>query len=110
MAERRDGQRFPLRLRVDWGAADRPDASLQPGETFDISATGLYVQSDTSAPAAGSPVELNVRLPLLDPHCPVDLRGLGRVVRIDQLDGERVGVAVSFDRIELKADDWESLT
>ena len=51
-----------------------------------------------------------MRLPLLDPHCPVDLRGQGRVVRIDQLDGRRVGVAVSFDRIELKADDWESLT
>jgi len=110
MADRRDGQRFPLRLRVDWGAGEAPGASLQAGETFDISATGFYVRGSEGALQAGSPVELRVCLPILDPHCPVDLRGQGRVVRIDQLDGRQVGVAVSFDRIELKADDWESLT
>lgn len=110
MADRRDGQRFPLRLRVDWGAAEKPGATLQAGETSDISAGGFYVRGPEGALREGSPVEVRVCLPVLDPHCPVDLRGLGRVVRVDQLDGSKVGVAVSFDRIELKADDWESLT
>lgn len=108
-AERRQKRRFPMQLQVNWralGTAEEAGCGL----TCDISASGLYLRGEPGALKKGSPVELNVRLPLQADGRPIDMHGVGRVVRIERNGGEELGVAVEFDRIELWPDDLESLT
>lgn len=110
VAERRTEQRYPLQLQVDLRSPSGEAASAYDWQTCDISATGLYVRGDAGSLEEGSRVQLTVRLPVRADGGAVDLRGVGRVVRVDRAADPEVGVAVSFDQIQFSEDDLESIT
>lgn len=95
--ERRSGQRVPVRAPVKV----RHQGAEHDGITRDLSSTGIFLYSE-SAIKAGSKLELVVMLP----------PGLGfgpggwtlcqaSVVRVEESDGKRIGVAATFDHIAL---------
>jgi hypothetical protein len=69
--------------------------------TRDLSANGIFLYSDTGL-EAGSKLELVVMLP---PELGVGAGGWtlceASVVRVEQKDGQGLGVAATLDRIEL---------
>jgi len=98
--ERRRQERTPVRVPVKVRSrnSDAPDVS---GQTRDLSSSGVFLYSE-SALEAGAKLELVIMLP----------GGLGfgpggwtlcqaSVVRVEESDGKRVGVAATLDRIEL---------
>lgn len=109
-AERRAQHRYPLQLRVELRPAREDKDAAHTAETSDISATGLYLEGDTALLREGSRVELSVHLPTGADGAGVDLRGVGRIVRVVHQPGQPTGVAVRFDQIEFLADELESFT
>lgn len=98
--ERRRQQRTPVRAPVKV-RPQNGDAPEQSGVTRDLSESGVFLYSE-SALEAGAKLELVIMLP----------GGLGlgpggwtlcqaSVVRVEESDGKRVGVAATLDRIEL---------
>lgn len=96
--ERRSQKRTPLQLPVKVRPPEGPELSAQ---TRDLSSSGIFLYSD-SAMAPGAKLELVIMLP----------PGLGlgpggwtlcqaSVVRVEKLDGQGVGVAATFDCVEL---------
>jgi len=97
-SERRSGHRrrvkVPVKLR-------KPDGTEGSGVTRDLSANGIFLYSETGL-EAGSKLELVVMLP---PELGLGPGGWtlceASVVRVEQTDGQGVGVAATLDRIEL---------
>jgi PilZ domain len=88
------------RLAVNVPVKVRHDGSEQQGLTRDLSSTGIFLYSESGI-KAGSKLELVIMLP-----AGVGL-GLGgwtlceaSVVRVEQSEGKRMGIAATFDRIE----------
>lgn len=95
--ERRSQSRKPVSVPVKV----RQNGAEHQGLTRDLSSTGIFLYSD-GALETGSKLELVVMLP--------KELGMGSggwtlcqasVVRVEQSDGKRVGVAATLDRIEL---------
>ena len=98
--ERRTAKRTPVQLPVKL-RAQGSKAPEQSAQTRDLSSSGIFLYSE-SAIAPGAKLELVLMLP--------SELGLGpggwtlcqaSVVRVEQSDGKRVGVAATLDRIEL---------
>jgi len=98
--ERRRQERTPVRVPVKVRSRNS-DAREVSGQTRDLSSSGVFLYSE-SALEAGAKLELVIMLP----------GGLGfgpggwtlcqaSVVRVEESDGKRVGVAATLDRIEL---------
>ena len=51
-----------------------------------------------------------IRLPGPPEGRRAEVRGVGRVVRVDLGSDNKIGVAVKFDRIDLSAEELESIT
>ena len=94
-AERRAKQRTPVRVPVKV----RCEGAEQDGLTRDLSSTGIFLYSEPGL-KPGSKLELVIMLP----------PGLGfgsggwtlceaSVVRVEQAEGEQMGVAATFDRV-----------
>jgi PilZ domain len=95
--DRRAGQRTPVRVPVKL----RHQGSEHAGLTRDLSATGIFLYSETGL-KPGSKLELVIMLP--------PGMGLGpggwtlceaSVVRVEESEGKSVGIAASLDRIAL---------
>jgi len=95
--EKRSSQRMPVRVPVKV----RHQGSEHQGLTRDLSSSGIFIYSE-SGMRAGSKLELVIMLP----------PGLGlgpggwtlceaSVVRVEESDGKRVGIAATLDRIAL---------
>lgn len=94
--ERRSGKRVPVRVPVKV----RHEGSEHPGQTRDLSASGIFLYAESKI-KAGSKLELVVMLP----------PGLGfgsggwtmceaSVVRVEQSEGKGLGIAATLDRVE----------
>jgi hypothetical protein len=95
VSDRRSGQRTPVRVPVKV----RHQGGEHAGLTRDLSSSGIFLYSETGL-KAGSKLELVVMFP----------PGLGfgsggwtlceaSVVRIEEADDKRVGIAATLDRI-----------
>ncbi len=95
--ERRSRQRMPVRVPVKV----RHEGSEHQGQTRDLSSSGIFLYSESGI-KAGSKLELVVMLP----------PGLGlgpggwtlceaSVVRVEESEGEGMGIAATLDRIAL---------
>ena len=82
--EQRKGERINASLPVD--------AEGVPGLARDVSATGIFFETDASY-AVGSP--LNLALDLETPWGKVIFKCRGKIVRVESRD-RKVGVAVQF--------------
>lgn len=97
--EQRNTRRFALKLpmtvRMDTGGGSTLDS-----QTKDVSARGVffYLNSDVSA---GSPIEFTLTLP---PEITltesIRVRCTGKVVRVDQGEGNQVGIAAAIDQYD----------
>ncbi len=96
--ERRRSHRFPLDLplKVKW--SQEGEEGQEPGKVRDISANGVYfVFSHDLKPE--SKVEFYLRLKVEGaPEGGALLHCVGRVLRLDSREPERVGVAARIDR------------
>lgn len=97
VSDRRSGQRTPVRVPVKV----RHQGAEHAGLTRDLSSSGIFLYSETGF-NAGSKVELVVMFP----------PGLGfgsggwtlceaSIVRVEEVDDKRVGIAAVLDRIEV---------
>jgi hypothetical protein len=79
----------------------RSDGTEQEAKVRDLSASGIFLYSD-SALAVGTRLEMVINLP---PGLAPGLGGCAlcqaSVVRLDEKAGQTVGIAAVFDRIEL---------
>jgi len=93
VSDRRSGQRTPVKVRHQ--------GAEHAGLTRDLSSSGIFLYSETGF-NAGSKVELVVMFP----------PGLGfgsggwtlceaSIVRVEEVDDKRVGIAAVLDRIEV---------
>jgi len=96
--ERRSGQRRPVQVPV---RVRKSDGTERSGVTRDLSSNGIFLYSETGL-EAGSKLELVVMLP---PELGVGAGGWtlcqASVVRVEQKDGQGIGVAATLDRIEM---------
>jgi hypothetical protein len=83
MSEARTGKRFPLELPIRI-RHQKKAAAGKDGITADMSAAGVYIQSNTDL-AVGSPIEFDITLPakVLGTPTDVEVHCTGRVVRRD---------------------------
>ena len=109
-AERRNSRRYPLQLEVDLRTHQEGSVAVASGQTRDISVRGFYFSGLPESLQEGARVELAIRLPGPTEGRRVEVRGVGRVVRVDLGSDNKIGVAVKFDRIDLSAEELESIT
>ena len=97
--EKRRARRFGLALPVILTAADRKKAP-RTIRTRDISSTGVLLQYDEEV-HPGTVMELVVTMPeSVTQTTPVQLRCIGRVVRVARAHRNRMDVAVKIERYE----------
>lgn len=97
--EKRSTRRFKLALPVILMAED-PEESPRTVHTRDISSAGVLLHYDEEV-HPGMVMELVVTLPEFTTQAtPVQLRCVGRVVRVDRGRRNRMGVAVKIERHE----------
>lgn len=97
--EKRRARRFDLSLPVRVMAVGDQKSS-QTVRTKDISSSGLFIEFEERV-QAGTKVELLVSLPQeITQAGVVQIRCIGRVVRVERSSSERTGVAVTIDRYE----------
>jgi hypothetical protein len=97
--EQRNTRRFSLKLPMTV-KLDSDTVSTVASQTKDVSARGVffYLNSEVNA---GSPIEFTLTLPAeitltenIRVHC------TGKVVRVDQVDGNQVGIAAAIDQYD----------
>lgn len=110
MAERRAWRRYPLQLEVDFRTLGKGAVATTNGLTRDISTMGIYLSGLPESVEEGSQVDLAIRLPAQAGGRKSEVRGVGRVLRVDNRSGDKVGVAVQFVRVDLTAEELESIT
>ena len=101
-SEQRTTRRFtlklPLTIKLPKGSVD-VDA-----ETNDVSARGVFFYFDENM-AEGSPIEFTLTLP---PEITltesIRVRCLGKVVRVDKQENDKVGIAAAIDQYDFLAD------
>jgi len=92
--ERRRTTRFHLRCGVQYTWVDEQGVTKAvQGISYDISAGGLFIFCE-ERPGAGAEVSLEIELPSRLSTQPIQLRGMGRVVRLAN-QGPRNGFAVA---------------
>ena len=72
----------------------------EPSQTRDVSSGGVYFQM-SEAPQPGHRLEFVLTLPSeITLTGPVQIRCVGKVIRVDQGGGGQIGVAATIDRYE----------
>jgi len=72
----------------------------ESAQTRDVSSGGVYFEM-AEAPHPGSRLEFVLTLPAeITLTGPVQIRCIGKVIRVDRGDGRQVGVAATIDRYE----------
>lgn len=105
--ERRAHRRLPLRLPLDFRAADDAHAVMTRTSTNNVSTGGLYFQTTAEDISPDQQLQLELEIPADRGRFPAAaaISATGRVVRVDCLDSEphengcqfaRYGVAVEF--------------
>ena len=98
MVEKRRATRFPMALPLI--LAKQAEASDELAQTRDVSSGGVYFEV-AEAPTPGSRLEFVLTLPTeITLTGPVQIRCVGKVVRVDHGAGRQVGVAATIDRYE----------
>ncbi len=100
-SNRRSSLRFPLELlaRVRW-VEDNQTRTLDT-QTNNISSSGLYLLAG-SQNQPGTRIEFEVKLPAaIVKEAGVVLRGKGHLVRRDELEDNRVGLAAVIDQYQV---------
>ena len=64
------------------------------GITRDFNTSGVYFETNQSL-SAGQPIEFSIFLRHVNPKCPVRLKCVGEIVRVDE-NGPKIGVAASI--------------
>ena len=78
----------------------RPEGPEGLLKTRDVSSGGVYFEVD-EAPQPGSKLEFVITLPTeITLTGPVQIRCIGKVIRVDHGSGGQVGVAATIDRYE----------
>ena len=78
----------------------RTEGTDESFKTKDVSSGGVYFEVE-QAPHAGSKLEFVITLPTeITMTGPVQIRCIGKVVRVDRSGGGQVGVAATIDRYE----------
>jgi hypothetical protein len=97
VVEKRRATRFPMALPV---ILARPAEAEEMAQTRDVSSGGVYFEV-AEAPSPGSRLEFVLTLPTeITLTGPVQIRCVGKVVRVDHGLGRQVGVAATIDRYE----------
>ncbi len=102
---RRSSLRFPLELsaRVRW-VEDNQTRTLDT-QTKNMSSSGLYLLAEPQD-QPGARIEFEVQLPAgIVKGAGVVLRGKGHLVRRDELEGNRVGLAAVIDQYQIFSED-----
>jgi hypothetical protein len=98
-ADRREARRFnmTLPLRV---LPHEQHASELTAQTRDVSYRGLYFLAETKF-SIGSEIEFVITLPhQVTQSSDVNIRCLGRIVRVEPTSNGRMGIAAKIDRYE----------
>jgi hypothetical protein len=96
VVEKRRAHRFPMTLPM---LMARTEGSEESVSTRDVSSGGVYFEVE-EAPHAGSKLEFVITLPTeITMTGPVQIRCIGKVVRVDRGSGQ-IGVAATIDRYE----------
>ena len=96
MVEKRRAHRFPMSLPL---LMARPEGE-ETVSTRDVSSGGVYFEVE-EAPQTGSKLEFVITLPTeITLTGPVQIRCIGKVVRVDRGTGGQIGVAATIDRYE----------
>jgi hypothetical protein len=85
-ADRRQARRYRLALPIE--------LEHGTGLTRDISASGVFFETDSSFPVGGT-ISFSLVLEYADPSGPLRLHCQGEIVRVERYEG-KVGVAVRF--------------
>ena len=97
MVEKRRATRFPMALPV---ILAKPAEVEEMAQTRDVSSGGVYFEVG-EAPQPGSRLEFVLTLPTeITLTGPVQIRCVGKVVRVDHGMGRQIGVAATIDRYE----------
>ncbi|MFB3828570.1 MAG: PilZ domain-containing protein [Bryobacteraceae bacterium] len=103
VADRRHTQRYALNLPIHYCFGVRTRTTRAGfGVTRDISARGVRFTTQ-EAPVPKGPIALHIVWPVASEGASLELRALGRVVRVDA-----AGIAVRFTRQELTRSFTES--
>lgn len=98
--ERRNARRFRMRLPITLTWASKTGADEMSAETSEVSSKGVRFMAEKGM-RSGTPVEFEMTLPHeVTLAGPVRVRCLGRVVRADAMEEQRVGVSVAIERYE----------
>src|SRR5258706_11849021 len=97
-ANQRNARRISLNLPLTVRTNEGSDATM--AATKDVSAQGVFFYLDTDV-AEGSPIEFTLTLPpeitlteCIKVHC------VGKVVRVDSNDGNKVGIAAAIEQYD----------
>lgn len=97
MVEKRRAHRFPMTLPMLMARTEGAEEALS---TRDVSSGGVYFEVE-EAPHAGAKLEFVITLPTeITMTGPVQIRCIGKVVRVDRGVGGQIGVAATIDRYE----------
>ncbi len=106
--ERRAHPRAEIELSVECRLADSPDQPVCRGVSRDVSSGGLYFRTNCEALTADTLVDVELAVPPGAGHfsSPGIVRGIGKIVRVDDLSASpeggdesprlRFGVAAKF--------------
>ncbi len=98
MVEKRRANRFPMALPLV--LASSTATANEPAQTRDVSSGGVYFEMN-EAPEPGHRLEFVLTLPSeITLAGPVQIRCVGKVIRVDQGAGRQIGVAATIDRYE----------
>jgi hypothetical protein len=98
-SDQRNTRRFPLTLPMTV-KLETGEVETVASQTRDVSARGVffYLNADISA---GSPIEFTLTLP---PEITltesIRVKCTGKVVRVDQAEGNQVGIAAAIDQYD----------
>ncbi len=96
--DKRRARRFSMMLPL--AVTSAPEVAKEPVQTRDVSSGGVYFELG-EAPQPGSRMEFVLTLPTeITLAAPVQVRCVGKVVRVDRSPGRRVGVAATIERYE----------
>ncbi len=98
---RRSSLRFPLELPTQVRWVENNQTRTLHTQTKNMSSSGLYLLADTQN-QPGARIEFEVKLPAaIVKEAGVVLRGKGHLVRRDELEDNRVGLAAVIDQYQV---------
>jgi len=103
-SDQRTTRRFSLKLPLTVKAPNGETSEVVPTQTKDVSARGVFFYMDQDV-HEGSKLEFTLTLPpeiTLTEN--IQVRCIGKVVRVDQGEGGSVGIAAAIEQYEFIGD------